>query len=79
MKTAMFVSVKVSNLTVALYSVEQDCFHIEKLHEYIHTNVTTSFMGSREAGYKMIGIFNNDIEADTYIETFKSFLKKSND
>lgn len=72
----MFVSKEVSLLIVALYSVEQDCFHIEELHQYIHTNVISCLMKFEEAGYRMIGIFNSDLEADAYIEVFKKYLKK---
>lgn len=62
---------EIALLTVALYSVSQDCFHIEKLHEYISLNIRNALHLLDNGGYKMIGIFNNDIEADKYIEVFR--------
>lgn len=67
---------KIANLSVALYSVSQKCFHIELLHEYVAHNVTHALNDLNKEDYRLIGIFENDVEAGEYIDTFRQFLIK---
>lgn len=75
MKTGITPTREIGRLVVALYSVSQDCFHVEQLCEYIESNIKSGLLRLNKNDYKLIGIFNSDIEAGDYIETFKSFLK----
>lgn len=75
MKTGITPTKEMGKLVVALYSVSQDCFHVEQLCEYIELNIKNGLLRVNTNDYKMIGVFNSDIEAGGYIETFKSYLK----
>lgn len=69
---------QLGKLVVALYSTEQDCFHLETIHEYLTNNIQCA-MFKKYNDFKMIGIFNSDIQGDKYIETFREFQKQAND
>lgn len=76
MKNAIVPKPEIGRLTAALYSVSQDCFHIETSLEYAKTNITNSFLLSNKGDYRLIGVFNSDIEADTYIEVFRKNINR---
>ena len=56
-----------------LYSVSQGCFHLETLEDYIKKNSEDCLRG-KFSDYKLIGVFENDEEADTYIKRFNTWL-----
>lgn len=65
-------------LQAVLYSVSQDCFHIEPIEQYIQINVRNSLLKLNSSDYRLIGLFENPREADRYIRSFKNaFLKKT--
>lgn len=65
----------IGSLKAVLYSVEQDAFHLETINEYLDINVRNAILRRNKNDYKLVGIFNTDIEADKYIETFRKHLK----
>jgi len=64
----------VSKLTAVLYSVSQDCFHLEEVQDYININVRNALSKVNKNDYRLIGIFENDIKGDEYIERFRKYL-----
>lgn len=70
----LMVSDELAALTVVLYSATQDCFHIELMEEYILNNIKISFHTKELPQYRIVGVFNNDIEADEYIKEFQKNL-----
>lgn len=73
-KTKFIPNKQLANLSVALYSVSQDCFHIETLSDYIVSNLRKSYMKYEGDCYRLIGIFNSDVEAGDYIEIVRQQL-----
>lgn len=65
---------QIANLSVALYSVSQNCFHIETLEDYIKSNIRKSTLKYKGDSYRLIGVFDSDVEANTYIETVREKL-----
>ena len=78
MKKPICPNLETAHLSVALYSVSQNCFHIEELYQYIELNVRNSLHKVNKNDYRLIGIFNNDIEAGEYIEIFKEKTNNHN-
>lgn len=72
----LFPTKEMAILTAVLYSVSQNCFHIEKLHEYVEKNIQHAMHKLNKSDWKLIGVFNNDMEAHEYIETFKRYQKE---
>ena len=71
MKKYIFPNLETAHLSVALYSVSQNCFHIEELHQYVELNIRNALHKVNKNDYRLIGVFNNDIEAGEYIEVFR--------
>lgn len=67
---------EILNLTAVLYSVSQDCYHIEKIQDYLKQNITVAMNGIKKSDYSLIGIFKSDVEGDRYIEMFKKVKGK---
>lgn len=76
MKKSICPDLKTAHLSVALYSISQNCFHIEELHQYIELNIRNALHKVNKNDYRLIGVFNNDIEADEYIEAFRIKINK---
>ena len=60
--------------SVVLYSLKQKCFHIERLEDYIRTNLYSLLVKS-EPQYFLIGIFENDNDANQFIDIISKKLK----
>ena len=75
----MITTKEIAELLAVLYSIDQDCFHIEDLKDYQNTNVRNALLGLNKNDYRMIGVFKTYTEADSYIKTFRIHLKKSKD
>ena len=71
-----FITKEIGTKTAVLYSVSQDCFHLETVKEYIESNIRVSFMQTQN-DYRLIAIANNDTEGDAYIEVFRNHLEKA--
>ena len=67
--------ISTQNLSAALFSVGQQAFHIEPLKEHVKQNVMNSVQGGTN-DFRLIGIFENDLDAHDYIESFKESLKR---
>ncbi len=72
-------SKEIGNKTAVLYSVSQDCFHLETVFDYITSNIKTSVIKSKGGDYRLICICDSDIAGDAFIEKFKSIQKKFDD
>lgn len=66
-------------LVAVLYSVSQDCFHLETVNDYIKTNIQDGLVKHNKNDYRLIGIANSDMQGDTLIEEFKKAQKKFSD
>ena len=76
-KPTIVPSKEIGNLSVALFSLEQDCFHIETLLDYIQTSIKHSLIKDRKSDWVLIGVFKNDVDADAGIEVFKKIILKA--
>lgn len=76
MKKAICPDLKTAHLSAALYSVSQNCFHIEELHEYIGLNIKNALHYFNKSDYRLIGVFNSDVEAADYIDVFRKTINK---
>ena len=56
---------------VKLNSVEQNCFHLENLEDYISDNVKRCLPKLKCNEYRLVCVCNSDIEGDSYIEEFR--------
>ena len=67
-------------IKAVLYSVSQDCFHLETLEDYIKKNSEDCLAG-KSSDYRLIGVFDSEneadafMEADTFIDRFRTWLK----
>ncbi len=68
-------SPEIAHLTAALYSISQDCFHIEPLQDYVKLNLSDAFIKSSKGDYRLVGIFNSDTDADAYIDECRNNMK----
>lgn len=65
-------------IKAVLYSVSQECFHLETLEDYIKKNSENCLTG-KSSDYKLIGVFEKDEEADRFINRFGDWLKIVNE
>lgn len=77
MKKGVIPSKEIAELIVALYSVSQDCFHVEQLKDYVFTNTRNSLMKHNKSDYRLIGIFEKELDAHDYIDIFRKTLEKA--
>lgn len=66
----------VRKLTAILYSVEQDCFHLETISDYVTNNIKRCMIKQKCNEYRLIGVCENDVDGDNLIEEFKKVQKK---
>ena len=66
----------VSKLTAVLYSVSQDCFHLEEIQDYININVRNALHKVNKNDYRLIGIFENDVKGGEYIEQIRKYFEQ---
>jgi len=66
-----FVKKEIGGKSVALYSVTQNCFHIEQVRDYIITNFQTLTIKTIEDDWALIGIFDSDLQAHDFIEEIR--------
>lgn len=78
MKKYICPNLETAHLSVVLYSLSQNCFHIEELHQYIEFNIRNALHKVNKNDYRLIGVFNSDIEAGEYIEIFKEKINNHN-
>lgn len=76
-KRKIFPSKELGNLTSVLYSVSQDCFHIESLFKYVENNIHHGLLKLGKNDYRLIGVCTNDMDADGYIEHFKELQEEA--
>lgn len=69
-----FVPKDIAKLSAVLFSVSQQAFHLESLADYIESNIKVSLTNSKN-DYRLIGVFENDVEGDSYIEQFRKHQK----
>lgn len=69
---------EILKMTAVLYSVSQDCFHLETMQEFLNDNILKSAQGVICNDYVLIGIAENDVKGGEYIEIFKTINKKQN-
>jgi len=74
--TNLFPNKEIAKLIAALYSVSQDCFHIEQLNEYVENNITHSMRKLNKNDYRLIGVFETELQANDYIEVLKKYQKE---
>ena len=67
---------EILKMTAVLYSVSQDCFHLETVREYLNDNILKSAQDVRSSDYFIIGIAENDTKGDEYIKMFKGLKNK---
>lgn len=60
--------------SVVLYSLKQKFFHIERLEDYIRSNLYALSVKS-EPQYFLIGVFENDNDASEFINIISLKLK----
>lgn len=75
-KKVPIIPIGMQKLEVALYSPEQDCFHIETMAEYLENNIRHALEKSDYNSYQIIGIFEKGIDADYYIEKVREHQSK---
>jgi len=63
-------------LVAVLYSLSQDCFHLETINDYLKTNIQNGLMKRNKNDYRLIGITNSDVEGDTLIQEFQKAQSK---
>jgi len=66
-------------LVAVLYSLSQDCFHLETVQDYLKTNIQNGLMKRNKNDYRLIGITNSDVEGDTLIIEFQKAQSKFSD
>ena len=76
MQTKITSTKKISNLFSVLYSESQNCFHIERLSDTIVHNLKYIFVEERKSDYRLVGVFNNYIEADEYIKQLRKQIEE---
>ena len=81
MKTQVppIASKEIGYKTAVLYSVDQDCFHLETVYDYINLNVRRCLVQAKCNEYRLICICNSDIEGDAFIEKFRKMQKQLKD
>jgi hypothetical protein len=63
-------------IAVLLYSIEQKCFHIESMSEYV-ANQLEHITNNSNLDFQLIGVFESEIEANDWtIEHFDWHEKK---
>lgn len=65
-------------MTAVLYSVSQDCFHLETIMEHLNDNIIKTSTKANCSDYVIIGIAENDVKGGEYIELFKALKIKLN-
>lgn len=78
-QTPPIASKEIGNKTAVLYSVEQDCFHLETVYDYINLNVRRCLIQAKCNEYRLICICNSDIEGDAFIEKFRKLQQDFKD
>jgi len=76
MTKGKIVDEKIGVKSVALYSLSQNCFHIETLIEYINSNLKYLLVTKRKSDWVLIGVFDNNLEAHDYIEIVRAKIKE---
>ncbi len=69
-----FVKSEFATKEVALYSINQNCFHIEPLYKYLESNIKNAICQDESEDYMVIGVFDTGIEAHEFIEAFRKYL-----
>lgn len=60
-----------------LYSIQQDCFHIETMGEYLDNNTRRILKKEKDfASFHPIGLFDNYEDASEFIQQFQKLLNK---
>lgn len=75
-KSVKIVLPQIGDMTAVLYSYEQGCFHLEKVHEYLVNNAKRAMAKEPFDEYRLICICNNDLEGDAFIQTFREMQNK---
>jgi hypothetical protein len=70
--------INTQELSAVLFSASQQAFHIEPLKDYVKENVMICAIGDK-GDYRLIGIFEDDLQADAYIEEFRKVLQNIKD
>ncbi len=61
---------QISKMWVVEYSVNQQCFHIEHLEDYVANNIC-NIIENTSTDYQLVAICENHEEARNFIELFQ--------
>lgn len=62
---------------VVLYSIQQDCFHIESVADYLENNLSRILNKKKDfASYHPIGFFDSYEFASEFVKEFRELINK---